>query len=101
MSQLFFKKPFQDAIRANRKNTTIRRWARPRVRVGQRAFSPGLGWLAIDSVDVVQLEELGDEDANADGFPTVSDMKRLLLELYPGYATDQKQWFRIRFRVSS
>lgn len=99
MSQLFFKKHLQDAIRTNQKNTTIRRWSRPMVQAGQKAFSPGVGWLAIEAVDVVQLDDLGDADANADGFRTASDMKRLLMELYPLHASDQKQWFRVRFRV--
>lgn len=99
MSQLFFKKHFQDAIRANRKNTTIRRWSRPMVQAGQTAFSPGLGWLAIEAVDVVHLDDLCDADANADGFSSAGDMKRLLMELYPLHATDRKQWFRVRFHV--
>ena len=99
MSQLFFKKYLQDAIRANRKKTTIRRWSRPMLQVGKRAFSPGLGWLAIESVDVVQLDDLGDADAQEDGFVTAQEIKRLLHELYPCHATDQKRWFRIRFHL--
>lgn len=100
MSQLFFKKEFQEAIRANRKKTTIRRWSRPMVQVGQKAFAPGVGWLAIEAVEVVRLDDLDDADANADGFRTASDMKRLLMELYPLHATDQKQWFRVRFHLA-
>lgn len=99
MPQLFFKKPFQEAIRAKLKNTTIRRWSRPMLEAGQKAFSPGLGWLAIEAVDVVCLDDLNDADANADGFPNARDMRRLLIELYPSHATDQKQWFRVRFRL--
>lgn len=99
MSQLFFKKRFQDAIRANLKTTTIRRWAKPLLQAGQQAFCPGLGWLAIEAVDVVRLDELGEDDAKSDGFPTSAAMKRLLKELYPSHATDGKQWFRVRFRL--
>ena len=100
MSQLFFKKRFQDAIRANQKTTTIRRWARPMLQAGQQAFSPGLGWLEIESVDVVKLDDLDDDDANSDGFRTASEMRRLLQELYPAHETDRKQWFRVRFRLN-
>lgn len=89
MSQLFFKKRFQDVNRANQKTTTIRRWAKPLLQEGQQAFCPGLGWLAIEAVEVIQLEDLGDDDANSDGFPTAAEMKRLLQELYPSYATDR------------
>ena len=99
MSQLFFKKPYQDAIRAGRKQTTIRRWARPMLTQGQKAFSPGLGWLAIEAVDTVQIEALDDDDATADGFDTACEMRRLLHEMYPSHLTDGKQWFRVRFRV--
>jgi hypothetical protein len=100
MSQLFFKKRFQDAIRANQKTTTIRRWAKPLLQAGQQAFCPGLGWLAIEAVDVIQLEDLGDDDANSDGFSTAAEMRRLLQELYPAHATDRKLWFRVRFRLN-
>jgi hypothetical protein len=100
MSQLFFKKRYQDAIRAGCKSTTIRRWGRPMVRVGRRAFSPGLGWLSIEAVDPVAWDELDDADASADGFATAIEMKRLLLEIYPGHENDGKQWFRVRFRLN-
>lgn len=99
MSQLFFKKRFQDAIRAGTKRTTIRRWDRPLLQAGQQAFSPGLGWLLIEAVDAVELDALGDDDAGADGFASAAEMKQLLIELYPRHATDQKQWFRIRFHL--
>lgn len=99
MPQLFFKKRFQDAIRAGTKRTTIRRWDRPMVHAGQQAFSPGLGWLLIDAVDAVELDALGDDDADADGFASVAEMKQLLIELYPAHATDQKRWFRVRFHL--
>jgi hypothetical protein len=99
MSQLFFKRVYQEAIRAGRKHTTIRRWGRPMVSAGRRAFSPGLGWLMIDAVDTVALEELDDRDAKADGFETAADMRKLLAELYPRHATDNKQWFRVKFSL--
>jgi hypothetical protein len=39
MGQLFFKRPLQDAILVGRKVTTIRRWARPMVKAGGRAWA--------------------------------------------------------------
>jgi hypothetical protein len=99
MGQLFFKKPLQLAIREGRKRTTIRRWhaGRPGVRAGQRVFSPGLGWLAVDAVEPVDLERLGEDDARADGFDTAAAMTQVLLALYPDHAADGRQWFRVRF----
>ena len=103
MGQLFFKKPLQEAIRDGRKRTTIRRWraAAPGVRVGQRVFSPGLGWLTIDAVEPVELELLADADARADGFDTAAGLRDVLLSLYPQHAGDGKRWFRVSFRVAT
>ena len=99
MGQLFFKKPYQEAIRAGRKSTTIRRWERPTMRAGERVYSPGLGWLTIEAVDAVELERLSETDAVADGFGTVKEMRKLLLSLYPRHKTDGKRWFRVRFAL--
>jgi hypothetical protein len=100
MGQLFFKKPLQDAIREGRKRTTIRRWDRPRVRVGEEAFAPGLGWLVIEQVGAIELESLADADAQVDGFANVPELLAVLLALYPDYANDGKRWFRVTFTLS-
>ena len=100
MGQLFFKKPLQVAIREGRKRTTLRRWDRPRVRVGQEAFAPGVGWLAIERVEPVELDALGDDDALADGFGSLGELRHALAELYPDAAGDGKRWFRVCFTPS-
>jgi hypothetical protein len=97
MGQLLFKKSFWNAIRSGEKRTTIRRWTSPRLKAGKRAYSPGLGWLNIESVDEIDLRELDEADARADGFQTLSAMKKTLRELYPRQAGDGRQWFRIAF----
>jgi hypothetical protein len=97
--QLFFKKPLQVAIREGRKRTTIRRWADARLRPGDRSYAPGVGWLAIDAVEPVDLDRLADADARADGFDTLTALKQALLALYPGHAADGKRWFRVRFTL--
>jgi hypothetical protein len=99
MGQLFFKKALQTAIREGRKRTTIRRWDRPRLCVGQEAFAPGLGWLAIDRVEPIELDRLADDDARADGFDSLRDLRLVLLAIYPDHASDGKQWFRIAFTL--
>ena len=68
MSQLFFKGPLQAAIRAGTKTTTIRRWSKPLLAAGQRAYAPGVGWLEITEVQELLLERLTKEEAKADGF---------------------------------
>jgi hypothetical protein len=98
MGQLLFKKCFFDAIRSGQKRTTIRRWSSARLKAGQRAFAPGLGYLTIEAVDVVRLEQLSDADALADGFDSLAQMKRMLRRLYPAAASDGRQWFKVSFR---
>ena len=99
MGQLLFKKCFWEAIRRGSKRTTVRRWTWARVRAGQRAFAPGLGWLMIEAVNIVDLEELDDADARADGFESLRQMKQALRRLYPGHARgDGRRWFRVAFR---
>ncbi len=97
MGQLLFKKCFWEAIRNGKKRTTLRRWDRPRVKAGGRAFTPGVGWLRVDGVDVVELASLGEADAGADGFSSLDEMRAALAVLYPAHATDGKQWFRVAF----
>jgi hypothetical protein len=99
MSLLLFKKQFLHAIRSGSKRTTIRRWDRPRVQAGGNAFVPGLGWLAIESVDAVDLKNLSDHDAAADGFHNAAAMRRTLRQLYPIKPGDGKSWFLVRFRL--
>jgi hypothetical protein len=98
MSLLLFKKCFLEAIRAGQKRSTIRRWRTPRVRAGGRAFSPGLGWVNIENVDVVSLRELNDWDARVDGFASAMQMRRELKKIYPHSKSDGKRWFRVRFK---
>lgn len=99
MPQLYFKKPLQAAIREGRKCSTIRRWDRPRLRDGGRAFSPGVRWLEIESVDPVELDRVDDNDARADNFGTRGELLAVLRECYPETNRDGKQWFRVRFRL--
>ena len=100
MGQLFFKKPLQAAIREGRKRTTIRRWDRPRLRAGDRAYAPGVGWLAIEAVEPVDLATLGDEDARADGFDSAELLCAALRSFYPDHGADGRAWFRVCFRLS-
>jgi hypothetical protein len=98
MSLLLFKKEFADAIRSGAKTTTVRRWDRPRVGVGRRAFAPGIGWLFIEAVDRIELKSLTDCDASNDGFGTALEMVSRLTGLYPDQS-DGKHWYRVRFRT--
>jgi hypothetical protein len=99
MSLLLFKKKFAATIRAGQKTTTLRRWTSPRVIIGKRAFAPGIGWLMIEAVDLIELSSLTDSDALSDGFVSTAAMARQLKKLYPSKAKDGKRWYRVRFRI--
>lgn len=100
MSQLFFKGPLQAAIRAGTKTTTIRRWAKPLLTAGQRAYAPGLGWLEITDVQELSLERLTKEEAKADGFATADALRKALGEMYPNTRGDGKHWYRVGFKIN-
>lgn len=78
------------------KTQTVRLWRKCRVRVGQRSYIPGAGYIMIDSVDPIRLDELTDTDARLDGFP---DAVALRAEIQVLYAEEQRslQAFRVRF----
>jgi hypothetical protein len=98
MGQLLFSKCFWNAIHDGTKRTTIRRWRTARLKAGQRAFTPGVGWLIIESVEQIDdLAGLGDADARADGFETIEQMRQALAAIYPSQAGDGRQWFRVAF----
>jgi hypothetical protein len=106
MGQLLFKKVFWAAVRGGTKRTTIRQWATPRVKPGQRAWSPGVGWLVVESVERVErLDQLSDADAAADGFTSAVEMRLALRSIYPqaacdgngNAAGDGRAWFRVAF----
>ena len=65
MGQLLFRKVFWEPIARGTKRTTVRRWDRPRLKVGQRAYALGIGWLQIKTVDAIDLNVLTDDDARA------------------------------------
>ena len=101
MSLLLFKKGFLNAIRTGEKRTTIRRWNKPRVRAGGRAFSPGIGWISIEDIEEVNLADLNECDERADGFHNAAQMRKELGRIYPNVKADGKCWFRVRFRIAT
>lgn len=99
MGLLFFKKQLQTAIREGRKSTTLRRWDKPRVCVGRRAYAVGVGWLNVFSVEPVAPDQMTDADARADGFDSRDALLAALAALYPDAGEDGKRWYLVRFAV--
>lgn len=94
---LLFKKKFLDAIRRGEKTQTVRLWTRPRMSAGQRSYIPGVGYIRIEAVDHVPLDQLTDDDARLDGFPTAAALRAEIDAIYSQYPDRGQQPYRIRF----
>ncbi len=96
---LLFKKKFLAAIREGTKTQTIRLWKRRMMKAGQRSYIPGAGYICIESVEQVALDDLTEEDAVRDGFDTLGALRAEIAAIYDPATTDGKKPFRIRFRL--
>jgi hypothetical protein len=96
---LLFKKKYLDAIRRGTKTQTVRLWKYRRYRPGQRSYIPGVGYITIDTVEPVAIEELTEEDARRDGFENAATLRRELEAIYQEKASTDYQAFRVRFTV--
>jgi hypothetical protein len=96
---LLFKKKFLDQIRRGEKTQTIRLWNCQRMRPGQRSYVPGVGYIAIISVEPVELAGLTDADAILDGFPSADLLRKEIRTLYTTEKRKTLIPYRIRFSV--
>jgi hypothetical protein len=96
---LLFKKKFLEAIRQGAKTQTIRLWTHRMMRSGQRSYIPGAGYIRIESVEAIGLDDLTEEDALRDGFESLDDLRREIERIYTPELADGKRPFRICFSL--
>ena len=96
---LLFKKKFLPAILQGEKTQTIRLWKWRMMRAGQRSYIPGAGYIRIDQVEQVRLEDLTDEDAIPDGFATADALRTEINEIYAEKVAVGYQAFRVVFHL--
>jgi hypothetical protein len=96
---LLFKKKFLPAIRAGEKTQTVRLWKHRRMKPGQRSYIPGAGYIQVDAVDEVDLDQLTDEDARRDGFATVELLRSEIVELYRDQLAAGYRAYRVIFHA--
>lgn len=96
---LLMKKRFFEAIRTGRKTTTLRYWTRRMVRPGSEHTVRGLGRVHIDAVEPVNLSELTDADARADGLAALSELRDALEQMYTPAQRSQRTLYRVRFSL--
>ena len=96
---LLFKKKFLEQIRRGEKTQTIRLWKHRQMKPGQRSYIPGIGYIAIVSVESVELARLTDDDALLDGFSSADLLRKEIRSLYAADARKKLTPFRVRFSV--
>jgi hypothetical protein len=97
---LLFKKKFLPAIRSGEKTQTIRLWKWRQMKAGQRSYIPGAGYVRIDAVDEVRLDDLTDADAVPDGFATADSLRQELQAIYGEKLAAGFKAFRVVFHVT-
>ena len=96
---LLFKKKFLPAIRSGEKTQTIRLWRWRMMRTGQRSYIPGAGYIHIDQVEEVELEDLTDADAIRDGFATADALRKEINDIYAHKIAAGQKAFRVAFHL--
>jgi hypothetical protein len=70
------------------------------MRSGQQSYIPGIGYIRIDQVEEILLEDLTDEDAVPDGFATANALRDELQLIYADKLAEGYLTFRVIFRVT-
>lgn len=96
---LLFKKKFLPAIRAGTKTQTVRLWRVLRYRAGQRSYIPGAGYIKIETIEPVTLDELTEQDARLDGFASLAALRSELQTMYAAELAAGHQAYRVTFRL--
>jgi len=96
---LLMKKVFFEAIRSGGKTTTLRYWRRRMVRPGSLQTIPGLGKVRIDEAACVELADLTDADAQADGLTDLKALRAALHDLYPPARREGRKLYLVRFTL--
>ena len=96
---LLFKEKFLEQIKSGTKTQTIRLWKYCRMKPGQRSFISGVGYIRIESIERVELDQLTDADAIPDGFPSADALRAELCTLYSAEALKSLKAYIIKFSV--
>lgn len=94
---LLFKKIYFDAIRDGSKTTTLRFWRHRRVKPGSVHTVPHLGKIKIDTVEIVELDDLSENDARRDGFESLQALREAIAEMYPADQRQGRNLYKVQF----
>jgi hypothetical protein len=90
---LLFKKPFHAGLASGAITLTFRRWQKPHVKPGGRYRCHPIGVLQVDTVALVTVGAITDDDAKRAGFATRGEAVAYLEELGP--LTDATEVYRV------
>lgn len=90
---LLFKKPFHAGLAGGTITLTFRRWQKPHVKPGGRYRCHPIGVLQVDTVALVPVAAITDDDAKRAGFSTRAEAIAYLEELGP--LTDATEVYRV------
>lgn len=71
-----FTKHLREGIRRGRIRCTVRIWASPRVKVGNR-YRMDDGHVVVDSISEMAVEDITEDLARESGFPSVEELLRI------------------------
>src|SRR5262249_1058340 len=74
-------------------------WKWRKMKPGQRSYIPGVGYIRVEAVDEVSLDQLTNDDARLDGFESAVALRAEIEQLYPKELAAGHRAFRIRFSV--
>lgn len=100
-----FKRKYHNGIKGGTITETVRYWLdwkAEQVAVGKLTYVYGLGYIMVDSMDKVKLDDLTEEDVKRCGEEDLDSFRKSLLEtyskLFPDRDLAEGYWYRLRFR---
>lgn len=96
-AMLLMKKEYFEAIRDGSKTTTLRYWRGQLVRADTTQTIGGLGKVRIESIGQVEMPDLTDADARADGYENLAQLRQALGRLYPPEKRKGRSLYLVRF----
>ena len=94
---LLFQRRFHEGILSGAIDRTFRLWPTARVKAGARYRCHPIGVLEVDSVDRMQIGDIGEDDARKAGFSGRSELLEFLAQMARQPLSETVELFLIRF----
>ncbi|MGM5487883.1 MAG: ASCH domain-containing protein [Nanobdellota archaeon] len=105
---LVFKRKYHEGIKNGEITEAIKywyHWKAQRFKAGETYYCYDLGYLRLDSIERITLNDLTQNDAFRCGEPSLDKLKEVCLEVYgkifPNKDIENDIWYRLRFTFVS